>query len=147
MKIENYLKESPLFAISSAYEGVVTKVNQELKKKNLNLLQALILTGLLFEKDEVSPSQLATVFSTSRGNISHSISHLEAIGCVKRVVRSEDARGFVIQLKPEGHKKALGLVKFFDEVQWRFEEAIGILNLKKTLAVLKEFKGISVNSK
>jgi DNA-binding MarR family transcriptional regulator len=135
MKIKKYLELSPVFALNAVYENVIPKINKKLKSDQLNLLQALLLTALLFETEkEVTPSQLAEVFQTSRGNISHIISELEYRGWVKRVVNSKDARGFKIELKPEGKRKALTLIKFFDRLQDLFEKKMGIQNCRYTIA-------------
>ncbi|AZZ37219.1 MarR family transcriptional regulator [Bdellovibrio sp. qaytius] len=142
MKITKYLNASPVFAINSAYEAIVSDINRFLKSEDTNLLQGLVLTALLFEdKDNITPSQLATVFQTSRGNISHIVSHLEYKGWVKREVSPKDARQFQIILKPEGRKKALKLIKYYDKIQDLFESELGVNVCKNTaenITVLKE---------
>lgn len=122
MRINKYLEQSPVFAINLAYEAILTDLNRSLKEEGLNVMQALLLTALFFEEDRaVTPSMLAKAFHTSRGNISHSISHLEAKAWVRRKVDIDDARSFHIELRPEGRKKALALIKFFDKLQNHFE--------------------------
>jgi len=133
MKITKYLNASPVFALNSAYEAIVTDINRTLKTEDSNLLQGLVLTALFFEdKDSITPSQLAKVFHTSRGNISHIVSHLEYKGWVKRVVSPKDARQFQIMLKPEGRKQALKLMKYYDKIQELFENQLGIAHCKQT---------------
>lgn len=135
MKIKKYLSQSPVFAINSSYELIIPKINKHLKKEKLNLLQGLVLTSLFFEeRTEISPSTLAEVFKTSRGNISHIISELESQGLVKRVVSSTDARKFKIELKNDGRKKALNLIKFFDRLQNILEEKIGMNTCKNIVS-------------
>jgi len=108
MKIKKYLQHSPVFALNSAYEAVIPKLNKHMKADRLNLLQGLVLTALFFEeRSDINPSQLAEVFKTSRANMSHILSELEYQGFVKRVVNEKDARGFKIELKSEGKKKDL----------------------------------------
>lgn len=142
MKITKYLNASPVFAINAAYEAIVSDINRVLKNEDTNLLQGLVLTALLFEdKDNITPSQLATVFHTSRGNISHIVSHLEYKGWVKREVSSKDARQFQIILKSEGRKKALKLIKYYDKIQDLFENNLGSSaceNTAKNITSLKE---------
>lgn len=134
MKIQKYLSQSPIFAINSSFEQIIPKINKRLKNEKLNLLQALVLTALFFEeKTEVTPSTLSEVFKTSRGNISHIISELESQGYVKRVVGVKDARQFKIELKSEGRKKALSLIKFFDKIQEVIELKLGSAACKKTV--------------
>lgn len=134
MKIKKYLNQSPLFAINSSFELIVPKINKKLKSENLNLLQGLVLTALFFEeKNDVTPSILADVFKTSRSNISHIVSELEYQGLVKRVVSPTDARQFRIELKSEGRKKAIYLIKFFDRIQDILELKMGSSFCKKTV--------------
>lgn len=134
MRILSYLKASPVFSINIAYEVIVSDINRFLKNEDVNLLQGLVLTALLFEEnDSVTPSQLAEVFKTSRGNMSHIISHLEYKGWVKRVVNTADARQFRIILKSVGRKKAVLLVKYYDKIQNLFEAELGISGCKNTV--------------
>ena len=141
MKITKYLNASPVFALNSAYEAIVSDINRVLKTEDTNLLQGLVLTALLFEeKDSITPSQLAKVFHTSRGNISHIVSHLEYQGWVKRVVHPKDARQFQIILKPEGRKKALKLIKYYDKIQDLFEDRLGVTNCKQAAENISRLK-------
>lgn len=139
VKIKNYLQESPIFAINAAYEAVIPKVNRQLKGEGLNLMQGLVLTALFFEQgSEISPSQLAVIFRTSRGNMSHILSDLEYKGYVRRIVHPKDARQFLIELKPEGRKKAVSLIKFYDKLQEFFEKQLGVGGCQKTTAGIHE---------
>ncbi len=141
MKITKYLDASPVFALNSAYETIVSDINRTLKSEDSNLLQGLVLTALFFEdKDSITPSQLAKVFHTSRGNISHIVSHLEYKGWVKRLVSPKDARQFMIILKPEGRKKALKLVKYYDKIQDLFENHLGAAPCKQTAENITKLK-------
>lgn len=134
MKIKKYLQQSPIFALNAAYENVIPKLNKQLKVDQLNLLQGLVLTALFFEdRNDVNPSSLAEVFQTSRGNMSHIISDLEYRGYIKRVLNEKDARGFKIELKSDGKKKALALIKFFDRLQNIFEKNMGSQTCQKTV--------------
>lgn len=132
MKIKKYLEQSPLFAINAATESLISPLNAQLRKEGLNLLQGLVLTALFFEdRRDVTPSQLADLFQTSRGNMSHIISHLEDKGWVKRGMSDRDARRFHLELKAEGRKRALFLIKFFDKIQTLFEREMGVTNCQK----------------
>lgn len=134
MKIRKYLQQSPIFALNSTYEAVIPKINKQMKSDQLNLLQGLVLTALFFEdRTDINPSYLAEVFQTSRGNMSHILSELEYRGYIKRIVSEKDARGFKIELKAEGKKKALSLIKFYDRLQNLFEKNLGLNNCKKTV--------------
>ncbi|MFN3454220.1 MAG: MarR family winged helix-turn-helix transcriptional regulator [Pseudobdellovibrio sp.] len=131
MKIKKYTNSSPIFAINTCYEGLISVVNQSLKQEEVNFLQGLILTALFFENSEnVTPSTLAETLQTTRGNISHMISYLEAKNLVKRSVNPSDARQLIITLKPDGRKKAIRLIKYYDKIQEKFEKQLGIHNCK-----------------
>jgi DNA-binding MarR family transcriptional regulator len=135
MKIAKYLQQSPVFAINAAYEAQIPRINRQLKEDGLNLLQGLVLTALFFEeKNDVGPSQLAEVFRTSRGNMSHILSHLESCGYLRRALHEGDARRFRIELKSEGRRKALGLIRFYDRLQNQFEKKLGESFCQKTVA-------------
>lgn len=134
MKIKKYLQQSPIFALNSAYESIIPKLNKQMKADRLNLLQGLVLTALFFEeRSDINPSKLAEIFQTSRGNMSHILSALEYQGYIKRAVNEKDARGFRIELRAEGKKKALTLIKFYDHLQGLFEKNLGISNCQKTV--------------
>ncbi len=133
MKISKYLEQSPVFAINSAYEAIIPRLNKRLKKEDVNLLQGLVLTALFFKgRSDLTPSMLAHQFKTSRGNMSHILSHLEYKGWIKRILDPKDARKFYIELKAEGKKKALSLIKIYDLIQNLFEEQLGSANCQKT---------------
>ncbi len=137
MKISKYLEHSPVFAINSAYEATIPYLNKRLKKEDVNLLQGLVLTALFFEgRSDLSPSNLAEQFKTSRGNMSHILSHLEYKGWVKRVLDPKDARKFFIELRPEGKKKALTLIKVYDQIQNHFEKELGAAVCQKTASMI-----------
>lgn len=134
MKIKKYLQQSPVIAINTAYEAIIPKLNKQLKSDNLNLIQGLVLTALFFEESgEVKPSQLADIFRTSRSHISHILSDLEYKGFIRRIVNSQDARSFQIELKAEGKKRALLLIKFYDRLQSQFEKDLGLSYCQKTV--------------
>ena len=144
MKIKKYLEQSPVFAINAVYESMIPKINRQLKAHDdLNLLQGLVLTALFFEEGkEIKPSQLAELFQTSRGNMSHILSHLEYKGWVKRHLNQRDARQFHIELKAEGRKKALSLIKFYDRIQNIFEKELGVKDCEKMVVGLSRLKEI-----
>lgn len=132
MKISKYIEQSPIFAINTAYEMIIPNLNKKLKKEGVNLLQGLVMTALFFEDDQkVTPSRLADLFKTTRGNMSHIISHLEYKGWVKRVLNPKDARQFHIELKPEGKRKTLTLIKLYDQIQNLFEKQLGVSDCQK----------------
>lgn len=139
MKIETYLRQSPLFEISWAARKFETHLAQQLGHGTVGLLEALVLVSIFFEKPlTVTPSCLAETFSTTRGNISHCISSLEAKGLVGRKIDPEDARAFRLLLKPQGKKIAMQLIRTLDRMQASFERTIGAKELETALNVVRK---------
>lgn len=134
MKIQQYVRNSLILAIGSNYDTVWRDLNSKLKKENCNLLQAVILISIFFEQtDSVTPSDLAAIFRTSRGNVSHCISHLEKRGFMKRSLDEKDARSYRLILKPEGKKVALRLIKIIDDLESHFERQLGKQAVQTTI--------------
>ena len=72
MRIEAFLRESPLFAVTRAARRFEALTAQMLADDGLSFLEALILAAIFFEAPQaVRPSSLAETFGTTRGNISH----------------------------------------------------------------------------
>lgn len=148
MKISKYLEQSPVFAINAAYEVLIPTLNKRLRKEEVNLLQGLVLTALFFEESSnLTPSTLASIFKTTRGNMSHILSHLEYKAWVKRKVDPLDARKFYIELRPEGRRKALSLIKIYDQIQSRFEEELGLAQCQKTTLSIHRIMATSLEWK
>jgi DNA-binding MarR family transcriptional regulator len=148
MKIKKYLEQSPVFAINATYEALIPHLNKQLRSEGLNLLQGLVLTALFFEESKtVTPSRLAELFQTSRGNMSHILSHLESKGWVRRIVHDKDARQFHMELRADGRKKALSLIRFYDRLQGLFERELGVLACHKIVDGLNSISNTYRNSK
>lgn len=134
MKIKTYLDQSPLFFFYQAHLFFVGYLEPFFKKRELSLLQGLILTACFFEERVVRPSQLSQVFQVSKSNLSHALRDLEKRGYVSRSLSVEDARGYDFQLTSLGKKKTVGLIHCFHEFQLDFEsfeaDPQGFLNLK-----------------
>src|SRR5580658_6405801 len=126
MRIDAFLQESPMFAVNRAarrFESLTTRV---LADDSLGFLEGLILAATFFEAPRpVKPSQLAETFGTTRGNVSHCVSSLEAKGLLQRKIDPRDARAFQITLKPQGKKCAMRVIGAFDKLQKDFEDEIG----------------------
>jgi DNA-binding MarR family transcriptional regulator len=141
MRIEAFLKESPMFAVSRAarrFEGLAAQV---LKADRLNFLEGLVLAALYFEQSRAAnPSLLAETFATTRGNMSHCISSLEAKGLLERKIDPDDARAFLLALKPAGKKAAVRVIGEFDELQREFEKEIGKSALADMLKSLRKLE-------
>ncbi len=105
MRINAFLAESPMFAVSRAARRFEALAARMLAADDLSFLEGLTLAALFFEAPQpVKPSQLAETFGTTRGNVSHCLSSLEAKGLLQRKIDPEDARVFLLALKPHGKR-------------------------------------------
>jgi DNA-binding MarR family transcriptional regulator len=138
MRINTFLKESPMFCITLMARHFDTLTGRLLQADDLNFLEALILSTLFFESPApVKPSQLAQTFGTTRGNVSHCISSLEAKGFVQRKIDPEDARAYHLALKPQGRRAAMRVIGALDKVQKEFENKVGKHALQSALTVIR----------
>lgn len=153
MRIEAFLQESPLFAVVSAarrFEALTARILQE---DELSFFEALVLAAIFFEAPRpVRPSSLAETFGTTRGNVSHCVSSLEAKGLLRRKIDQEDARAYKLTLKPQGRKSAMRVIGAFDRLQRSFEREAGKPALRGMLTTLRNveelFAGaVTVNRK
>ena len=145
MRIDAFLRESPMFAVSRAalsFEALSARV---LAADELSFLEGLVLAALFFEAPRpIKPSQLSATFVTSRGNISHCVSRLEAKGLLQRRIDPDDARAYQLTLKPPGRRTALRVIGAFDALQSVFEEQVGkpaLRTMLTTLARLRDMHG------
>jgi DNA-binding MarR family transcriptional regulator len=110
-------------------------LNFVLQDEELTFFESLVLAAIFFEKKGgVKPSYLAETFQTTRGNVSHCISSLEAKGLVRRKIDTEDARAVQLVLRPEGKRRAVRVVGILDRMQRRLEEGVGAAKLEGMLA-------------
>ncbi len=138
MRIETFLKQSPLFCVTLAARRFDALTTRLLEADDLNFLEALILATLFFESPAaVKPSTLADTFGTTRGNVSHCISSLEAKGLVQRKIDPKDARAYHLELKLLGKKAAMRVIGALDKVQREFEDEIGKDALRSALQVIR----------
>jgi len=142
MRIESFLKESPMFCISLTARRFDALTVRLLEADDLNFLEALILATLFFEAPAaVRPSQLAETFGSTRGNVSHCISSLEAKGLVQRKIDPQDARAYHLTLKSQGKKTAVRVIGALDKVQREFENKVGKEALQSALHVIRSLAG------
>jgi DNA-binding MarR family transcriptional regulator len=135
MRIEAFLRQSPVFQASRIARRMDASLNLLLEDEEVTAFEALILAAIFFEKrGEIKPSSLANAFETTRSNVSHCISSLEAKGLVKRRIDPEDARAVQLLLRPQGKRRAVRVVGILDRMQRRFEEGIGAAKLEAMLA-------------
>ena len=138
MRIEAFLRESPMFTVKSAARHFDALASEAFSADGLGFMEGLLLAAIFFEAPRpIKPSQLAETFVTTRGNVSHAISSLEAKGLVQRKIDPSDARGYLLALKPAGKRTALRVIAAFDKMQQKFEHKIGKAALKNTLDVIR----------
>jgi DNA-binding MarR family transcriptional regulator len=137
MRIETFLKESPMFCIALTARRFDALTARLLEADDLNFLEALILATLFFESPTaVKPSHLAETFATTRGNVSHCISSLEAKNLVQRKIDPDDARAYHLTLKPQGRKTAIRVIGALDKLQRGFEQKVGKASLQSALRII-----------
>jgi DNA-binding MarR family transcriptional regulator len=143
MRIDAFLHESPMFAVSRAARRYESLAAQALASDNLNFLEGLVLAALFFEAEQsVMPSQLAETFGTTRGNVSHCVSSLEAKGLLQRKIDPADARAYQLTLRPQGKKCAVRVIGAFDKLQIAFEQEIGKTALGEMLKALRKLEAL-----
>jgi DNA-binding MarR family transcriptional regulator len=131
MRIESFLRQSPIFQASRIARRMEASLNLVLRSEGLTFFESLVLAAIFFEKKGgVKPSYLAETFETTRGNVSHCISSLEAKGLVRRRIDDEDARALRITLQPAGRRRAARVAGILDRMQRHFEERVGTAKLE-----------------
>ena len=143
MRIDAFLNESPMFAVNRAARRFESLATQVFAADNLNFLEGLVVAALFFETAQpVKPSELAETFGTTRGNVSHCVSSLEAKGLLQRKIDPEDARAYQLMLKPQGKKCVVRVIGAFDKLQREFEQEIGKTALGDMLKVLRKLEAL-----
>ena len=141
MRIDAFLRESPMFAVNRAARRVESLAAQLFAEDGLGFLEGLIVAALFFEAPRsVKPSELAESFATTRGNVSHCVSALEAKGLLQRRIDPADARAYQLTLKLQGRKCAVRVIGAFDKLQREFEREIGKTVLSETLRSLRKLE-------
>jgi DNA-binding MarR family transcriptional regulator len=139
VRIESFLQQSPVFQISRIARKMGSSLNQILREEELTAIESLVLAAIFLEKKaEINPSRLAETFETTRGNISHCLSSLEAKGLVQRRIDPEDARAFRLALLPKGRRQAARVAGILDRMQRHFEESVGARELQAMLDRMRE---------
>ena len=145
MRIGAFLRESPMFAVNRAARRFEALASEVLAGDDLGFLEGLALAAIFFESPRpIKPSQLAETFGTTRGNVSHCISSLEAKGLLQRKIDPEDARAFLLTLRPQGKRCALRVISAFDKLQKEFEDEIGKAALNDMLKAIRKLEALSV---
>jgi len=132
-----------MFAVNRAARRFESLTSQVLAPDGLGFLEGLVLAAMFFEAPRpVKPSQLAEAFGTTRGNVSHCVSSLEAKGFLQRRIDPEDARAYQLALKPQGKKCALRVIGAFDRLQKEFEQEIGKTALSEMLKAIRQLEAL-----
>jgi len=144
MRINAYLKESPMFAVSRAARRFDALATRALAADELSFLEGLILAAIFFEAPRrIKPSELAETFGTTRANVSHIVSALEAKGLLLREIDASDARAYLLALKPSGRRCALRVIQIFDSLQDAFEKEAGKRALGEAIRLVKSLEQLS----
>jgi DNA-binding MarR family transcriptional regulator len=139
MRIEAFLRQSPIVQSGRIARRMEAALNLVLKGEDMTSFEALVLAAILFEKrGEVKPSALALAFDTTRSNVSHCISSLEAKGLVRRMIDPEDARAVQLVLQPQGKRRAARVVGILDRLQRQVEEGVGAAKLTEMIGQMCE---------
>ena len=131
-----------MFAVNRAARRFESLAAQALAADSLNFLEGMTLAAIFFEAQPVKPSQLAETFGTTRGNVSHCLSTLEAKGLLQRKIDPEDARAYQLTLKPLGKKCAVRVIGVFDKLQREFERESGKAALSEMLKSLRKLESL-----
>ena len=143
MRIDAFLEQSPMFAVNRAARRFDSLTAQVLAGDGLSFLEGLVLAAMFFEAPlPVRPSELAETFGTTRGNVSHCVSSLEAKGLLQRKIDPEDARAYQLTLKPQGRRCAVRVIGAFDKLQAKFEREIGKTALGEMLKSLRRIDAL-----
>jgi DNA-binding MarR family transcriptional regulator len=138
MRIDAFLKESPMFAISRAARRFDGLASETLAVDGLGFFEGLVLAAIYFEAPRmVKPSHLAETFATTRSNVSHCVASLEAKGLLQRKIDPSDARAYQLSLKPQGKKCALRVISAFEKLQRGFEREIGKPAMSEMLKTIR----------
>ena len=144
MRIDAFLSESPMFAVNRAARRFEALSARMLAADGLGFLEALVVAALFFEAPrQVKPSELAATFATTRGNVSHCVTSLEAMGLLQRRIDPEDARAYLLALKPQGKRCALRVIAALDRMQREFEDEVGKAALGEMLRTMRKLEAVS----
>ncbi|MBS1823371.1 MAG: winged helix-turn-helix transcriptional regulator [Acidobacteria bacterium] len=133
MRIESFLEQSPVFQTTRVARRMEASLNAVLRHEELTLSESLMLAAIFLEKKRVRPSELARTFETTRGNVSHCVSSLEAKRLVRRRIDPDDARGFLLELEPAGKRRAARVAGILDHMQSQIESEVGTSKLETML--------------
>ena len=139
MRLEVFLRQSPIVQTSRMARRMEASLNRLLKREQVTAFEALVLAAIFFEHaGGIKPSALAEAFETTRANVSHCVSSLESKGLVQRRIDPQDARAVRLVLRPQGRRQAARVVGILDRIQRRLEEGIGGTKLNAMIQQMAE---------
>ena len=139
MRIEAFLRQSPIVQAGRIARSMEASLNLVLKDEQVTAFEALVLAALFFEpQGAIKPSALADAFETTRSNVSHCVSSLEAKGLVQRKIDPEDARAVQLVLRTQGKRRAARVVGIMDQMQRQLEGEIGAPKLEGMIQQMSE---------
>ncbi len=139
LKIEKFFNESTTMSVITHGLRLQKDLNSALIDYNLNLNQALILLAIFFESTKsVRSTELIPLIPTTKSNISHCTSSLEAQKLITRKSIDGDLRGFEFHLSHKGHKLCLNLVKFFDDIENKCDQKFSASQRKELIEMVRK---------
>lgn len=120
MKFDKFREKSLVMGLLLSSQGMTAWLRKALASHDdVNVLGSLIIAGLYFEnrKEPTGPTLLSKSLGVSKSRISQEITHLEALGFLRRSFRSSSARSIALSLTPAGEKKALQIIKIYSDLQ------------------------------
>jgi len=125
MRIEAFLRESPMFTVKRAARHFDRIAAEAFSPDDLGFMEGLLLAAI-FSRPPVplSPPCWPRPSLQRAANVSHAISSLEAKGLVQRRIDPADARGTLLALKPQA-KVRPAHHRRFDRMQQKFEQKVG----------------------
>ena len=104
------------------YHSHFKSLQSNLKTKDFNLNEALVLLALFFENSgQATPGELAQCLHLKKDQISHSLRSLESQDLIQKKLAPSDGRKNLIQITSMGKKKGADLIKIFDAAETNYE--------------------------
>ncbi|MEM7645605.1 MAG: helix-turn-helix domain-containing protein, partial [Pseudomonadota bacterium] len=134
MKFQEFMNKSHLMALYQDYNQHFLPLLGELKKRDLNLHQALILFSIFFENQlEISPKLIEKTLGIPKDRISQALASLEKKQLIQRELGKEDRRLRILKLSNHGKKTCSELVALFDRFESLYETFLGDQKSSKDL--------------
>lgn len=136
MKIEQFLKKSPIIPIIFTATKIENDLRQKLSQHDLSILESLVLVAIVFEGKDCRPSEIAAGLQISRVRVSQIIKNLIQKNFVSRSIVGEDARFISIKITPRGKSVSSKLVSIFERSNTLIENQLGAKNSEQAASHL-----------